>query len=119
MAKIVSLPEQETEHFNNTGALMRANGDFVADQQGYLTTDYIDISLVDDIVYAGIINANTVYASLCCYDENMQFVRVLLPSNEYSTRTFHCEPDGTYKYVRASSRENYDYSLQIHYRNRG
>lgn len=118
ISKIVTLPMQESEDFSLEGSLRRSDGEFIEHVGGpRVTTDFIDIEFVTDIAYAGICTVDSV-AAVCAYDNDQNFVKVLLASDDDGT-TKHFVPDGTYKFIRACASKNYSKSLVVYYRNRG
>lgn len=114
-SKIVSLPAEESEDFPAIGGLL--NDGEVGTAEHLLITDFIDVQFVDDIVYTGLLYSNS-YNAICAYDENRNFVKIILSKTGDSPETRHFVPDGSYKYIRASAHKNYDHSLTVHYVNR-
>lgn len=91
------LPRQESEHYDLKG-FWRDGGDF-SESGAYSATRLISVEDVEDIV----ITTTTLAASraLICFDDNKNFVRVLLANGEFTNQ--HIVPDGSYRYIASSS----------------
>lgn len=113
-SQLYFLLETETEEFNESG-LINQQGMLRPSTSGYISTDYIDIYDVNDIVYTGYTGGDA--QSLVAYDENKDFVRVLLNTGAYNNT--HVPVDGTFRYVRASAYPSLAYSLKLYFRTRG
>lgn len=112
---IIFLPVEESEPFNIESFAIYNDGSLRA-QSAYDATDFIDISMVDDIVYSGRMMLNN-YMAIAAYDENYVYVKPLL-LNPSVPDIHHYTPDGTYTYIRACAARNYTHNLQIHFRSR-
>lgn len=112
---IIFLPVEESEPFDIASFAINADGSLV-EGTAYEATDFVDITLVDDIVYQGRMQTSG-YISVAAYDEEYVFVRPLLRKATVAD-IHHFTPDGTYSYIRACAAKNYDHYLQIHYRSR-
>lgn len=113
---IIFLPVEESEPFSFEGTYISTNGE-TGSNDAYVTTDYVDVSFVDDIVYNGRIS----YASriaIAAYDLERNFVKILLERSDSAAETHHFEPDGSYNYIRASSLGSINHSLQVYYKSR-
>ena len=96
------LPPTSRIQFNDSG-ILKSDGSVMA--TGYeVVTDYTDIRGASDLTYSGRIStANPEnFASVCGYDENRNFVKVVVPAMIATPpAVVHVVPDGTYVYVRA------------------
>lgn len=113
---IIFLPLIESEPFDIADTYLNADGTS-SRSTAYIATDYIDISFVDDIIYNGRI-IYTGRIAMAGYDQEHNFVKILLDYVNNASEAKHIVPDGSYNYIRASSVNNVNYSLQIHYRSR-
>lgn len=113
---IIFLPVEESEPFPNMDSFIREDGSN-GNREGYVTTDYIDVTFVDDIVYQGKMSY-TSGITMAGYDQDRNFVKVLLNKSGNESRTYHIEPDGSYNYIRACAVSSLTHSLQVHYKSR-
>lgn len=112
---IIFLPVEESEPFDIASSVIDADGSII-EGTAYEATDFIDIDLVDDIVYQGRMRTSG-YIAVASYDEDHVFVRPLLRTAQ-ADDVHHFVPDGTYRFIRACAARSYDHYLQIHYRSR-
>lgn len=113
---IIFLPVEESEPFPYEGILLNRDGS-TGERANYVTTDYIDVEFVDDIVYTGRMRWDTGIA-MAAYNQDREFVKILIGRSDNNYVDQHIATDGTYKYIRASSYETEDYMLQVHYKSR-
>lgn len=113
---IIFLPVEESEPFDLEGTFIYDDGTN-GTSSAYVATDYIDISFVDDIVYNGRVKY-TGRIAMAGYDQERNFVKILLDQVTNASEAHHIVPDGSYNYIRASSVNQVNYSLQIHFRSR-
>lgn len=107
------LPRQESEPFDLRG-FWKDDGVF-AETSAYSATRLISVEDVEDIV----ITTTTLASSraLICFDENENFVRVLLANGEFTGQ--HIVPDGSYRYIASSSyNKGLTPSLVLYFRRR-
>lgn len=110
VSSIKCLPRVESEQFTLKGYLLSQDGSF-KDSANFDATDFINIEYASDITWAGVVTQENASA-LCAYDENKNFVKVLI--NHYSgSQTQHVTPDGSYKYIRACARNAYGYGCSL------
>lgn len=110
-------PNNEEEPFNKIGYLNNQGVPTETTGSSGRRTDYIDCSLVREFVYSGTTSASS-RCKICAYDENKQFVRVLLVGGGTNTNR-HFTKEDDYTYIMASAQSNVNHSLVIYYRNRG
>lgn len=113
---IIFLPIEESEPFPNDNTLLRSDG-ATASRESYVTTDYIDITFVDDIVYVGRMSRSS-GITMGAYDGDRNFVGALIVQTPATQSTYHIVPDGSYNYIRACTIDSVEYSLQVHYKTR-
>lgn len=112
LGKISFLPSSISVPFDRKGYL-DANGNFVS-SNGSRCTDFVSVEDVTDIVVTG--KAATIARCLVAYDENKAFKSVILGSGDFDH--VHIIPDGSYAYVRCTSANSADHSLEVYYRRR-
>lgn len=112
LGKISFLPSTISVPFDLNGYL-NATGDFVSSNLSRCT-DFVSVEDVTDIIVTG--NTGNLARCLVAYDENKAFVRVILGTGDFNH--IHIVPDGSYDYVRSTSRSSVNHSLEIHYRRR-
>lgn len=77
-------------------------------------TDFVSVEDVADLVLTA--RARYSARALVAYDENREFVKVILGNSQFTGR--HVTPDGSYSFVRASSLKAEEHSLMLYYRRR-
>ena len=117
---ILFLKSVESEPFTRA-AIMRADGSILASSDGFYCTDLVDVTYVSDIVLTARFGGPQLsgYSMLNAFDENNEFVRVLLePDYSAPPKTYHIIPDGTYKYIVACAYTGSAYGLELHFPDR-
>lgn len=117
---ILFLRSVESEPFSQQ-RIMYVDGRRIPTDLPYYCTDMVDVTYATDIVLTARFRAGATgeLSMLNAYDENQEFVRVLVPVNtDNPPKTYHVVPDGTYKYVVACATDESDHSLELHFPDR-
>lgn len=107
------LPRQESEPYDLKG--FWRDGGIFSETGAYSATRLISVEDVEDIVITTTALASS--RALICFDDNENFVRVLLANGEFTNQ--HIVPDGSYRYIASSSyNSGQSPSLVLYFRRR-
>lgn len=111
---LIFLPYVETETYIE-GFALGSEGE-VNELDSAVCTDFIDINNVVDIVISGSTNYTSRRVAYA-YNENKEPMRFLLTGGKTYVNT-HITPDGSYRYIRCSSKKSATYDCKLYFRER-